>query len=327
VTQAAASQRWQSHGFGLAIDSDFAVEGWAASRSLAGRPAVRLGLASRSELLETSQSEGSKILAQQCDPAGQWQVQVRFHPSDGYLMDHSRLGVFQICPNAEVVRCAPSAVEAWRWQRYLVGQVLPLVSVMHGLEPFHASAVTVGNVAIAVMGASGQGKSSLVAELSLLGAQFLADDVLALQLVDDRLVAHPGAGLLSLRWPTVQRLGSRKVAALGKRLGFDEHGVRLAVVGQAGPVPLVALYHLEAADAQQSVGLVAVPKPDPRLLLGGTFISILRSRERLVRQLDTCAAIASAVRVVRVPISRQADYAAVARQMLDDTASGDCASR
>jgi hypothetical protein len=320
VTEGVIGERWQSHGFGLAIESEFAVEGWAESREIAGRPVVRMRLASRSDLLGDVRSEGTTVLVQQCDPAGQWQVQVRFHPHDGYLMNHSRLGLFHISPDREVVRCAPNPVAPWRWQRYLVGQVLPLVSALRGLEPFHASAVTVEDAAIAVVGASGQGKSSLVAELSLLGAPFLSDDVLALQLVDDRLVAHPGASLLSLRWPTVQRLGFRKVAALGKRLGADEHGVRLGVDRQPDPVPLAALYLLEPARGEQSVYLDTAPKPDPRLLLGGTFISIVRSRERLVRQLDTCAAIASSVPVVSVRISPQADYAVVARRMLDDVA-------
>ncbi len=89
----------------------------------------------------------------------------------------------------------PRACQDAAWQRLLVAQVLPFAALLRGLEVFHASGVVLGGEAIALLGPSHSGKTSLAMELCDLGASFLADDVLALEVADGRPASPPwGAG-------------------------------------------------------------------------------------------------------------------------------------
>src|SRR3712207_7852895 len=45
--------------------------------------------------------------------------------------------------------CSPPGVAPWRWQRFLVGRILPWAAVLCGLEALHASAVVLDGRAIA----------------------------------------------------------------------------------------------------------------------------------------------------------------------------------
>ena len=88
--------------------------------------------------------------------------------------------------------CSPGGEEP-AWERFLVGQVLPFAALLSGLEIFHASAVELDGGALAIAGPSGAGKTSVALALCELGAAFLADDVLALEIAGEQLLAHPGA--------------------------------------------------------------------------------------------------------------------------------------
>jgi hypothetical protein len=122
-------------------------------------------------------------------------VEVREHPDAGILVDAGHFGRFLIRPDARLVRCAPGEGD---WQRVLVAQVLPLVAGLRGLHVIHASAVALGDGAVAFAGASGAGKSTLAAELARAGHPMIAEDVLALRLEQGTPIAEPGISLPGL---------------------------------------------------------------------------------------------------------------------------------
>jgi hypothetical protein len=311
-------QRWRSHAFGLALDSAFPLDGCSESKALQDRPYVRLDLARYDSVQSALATADRTVLAERNDPARRWTVRVEARPTDGYLMTHSALGLFHVSCDAARICCSPYAVESWHWQRYLVGQVLPFVSALRGLEPLHASAVGLRGTALAMVGASGRGKSSLAAELALAGAALFADDVVALEPVGEGVVAYPGTELLSLRWPTVESIGRARVESLGRCIGSDAEAIRLAVKRADMPLPLTTLYQLAAAPGTSSVRLSPILSPDLRLLLGASFISSVRTPARLTRQLDVCARIAKLVRIVRLEIPPRPDYGQIALEVLAD---------
>ena len=63
------------------------------------------------------------------------------HLEHGYRVHADGFGSFLISRDGRRVLLAPEPVEAWRWQRLLTAQVLPIASLLQGLELFHASAV------------------------------------------------------------------------------------------------------------------------------------------------------------------------------------------
>ena len=95
--------------------------------------------------------------------------------------------------------CAPApSLPDWLWQRFLVGQLLPLASLLHRYEPLHASAVAIDGRVVVLMGTSGAGKSSVALHLTATGAGLMADDVTVLELRQGTVVAHPGPRLASI---------------------------------------------------------------------------------------------------------------------------------
>ncbi|HWW53762.1 MAG TPA: hypothetical protein VNY84_08330, partial [Acidimicrobiales bacterium] len=310
--------RWRSHAFGLALDAAFPLAGCAENRDLGSRPVVRLELASRDALEAAMGKAGRSVLIEERGPRGRVELRVETHPRKGCLFSSAAGGAFYVPADGQTVRCAPADSAPWRWQRHLVGQVLPFVATLRGLEPFHASAVALGGVAVGIIGSSGQGKSSVAAELVLAGAQFVADDVVALEASGDGLVAHAGTGLITLRNVTIEKMGPAKVARLGTRVGRDAHSVRVAVDRHEQPLPFAACYFLEAPAESGRLHLEQLPTADPRLLLGSSFIGF-GSPDRLARQFDVSARLANTVRAVRVFMPASLDFAQVAMRLRADT--------
>ena len=106
---------------------------------------------------------------------------------------------FLIQGDGRQVWCAwPESATAADTAAYLRGPVLGLVSRLHGFVCLHASAVAVGQSAIAVLGDVGSGKSTTAAGFIKLGFSVLADDVTVLHAQGSRLQVLPGHPRLSL---------------------------------------------------------------------------------------------------------------------------------
>ncbi len=317
MTQPAGSLgSWQNHGFGLALRSAFPLVGCEPGPT-DDRPLVRLGLAVRSELTADFAPEGTSVIAHRHGPSGRPLARLQAHPRGGYLISSPGKGLFQVSARGDLVRCAPNAVASWLWQRSLLGEVLPFVSALRGMEALHASAVVpgAGLPAIAVAGASGAGKSSLAVELILRGAALLADDVTVVENRGAEVMAHPAMGLLSVRPAAAARLEQR---ILDGRIGTSHDSIRLALRREEKPVRLGAIYFLQPPGAARSLRLIEVRTLRPGLLLGSTFNIALRTPQRLIAQLDACAAMATSVRMVRVNLPAAVDFSVVAERLLAD---------
>jgi hypothetical protein len=204
------------------------------------------------------------------------------------------------------VLCAPPPVASWRWQRFLAGRGLPIAALLRGHEVLHAGAVAAGGGVVAFVGPSGAGKSSLTVRLVLAGAQFFADDVLAVDATDARVLAHPGIGVANLRGGERERLGTAGDRVLGELLGAtgrDRLHYAVEVAGE--PLPLRALYFLRPPSGAGAATIRRLPAPDPRRLLTSTFVSQVRPPERLASLLDTCARLAAAVPMFEIELGAE----------------------
>ncbi|MGH9138717.1 MAG: hypothetical protein ACRD0G_17010 [Acidimicrobiales bacterium] len=243
----------------------------------------------------------------------------------GYLLSADGYGHFLIASDGTDVRCAPYDSEPWRWQRYLIGQVLPLVAVLRGLEVFHSSVVETESGGTAFFGPSGSGKSSLAVGLMLRGARFLTDDVMAVEIgrsatTDQRraayhaapVFAHPGFGVANIRHAVARQLTPDDLGVIGQPIGDDDEAVRLAVAVAGPPVRIGAVYFLERAPRSVEPHITEIDAVDPRLLLVSSYNFVIRTPDRLVRQLDVCSRLARSARMFRLTTPPNAPLAAVA---------------
>jgi hypothetical protein len=137
---------------------------------------------------------------------------------------------------------------------YLLGPVLGFVLRLRGIICLHASAVMVGNRALAFVGSPGAGKSTLAAAFALSGYPVLGDDVLPLREADGLFLAGPGTPRLCL-WPdaVAHLYGSpevlpRLIPENSLDPNWDKRCLDLTREGyrfQSGPLPLAACYHLD----------------------------------------------------------------------------------
>jgi hypothetical protein len=229
---------------------------------------------------------GAELIADQREVDGSASFQIERDDHAGYLLTGSRYGAHLLSRDGRRLVCAPGTADDAAWQRLLIAQVLPFAAVLRGLEVFHASAVELDGRAVAVVGPSGAGKTSLALALCESGASFIADDVLVLEAAGTALWAHPGCPLANVR----------------------ERFVRM--VGAVEPAPLRALFLLDRR-ADGAAPPLFEPVTDPRVVLASTFNFVLVGPRRLRRRLEVCARIAE-LTVERVIADTALDAAALA---------------
>jgi HPr kinase/phosphorylase len=220
----------------------------------------------------------------------------------GYRVRSEGFGVHWIGARGDELVCAPEAADPhWRWQRLLTGQLLPFAAVLQGLEVLHASGVVIGDRALAIVGAPGAGKTTLACNLLLRGAALLTDDVLALEPADGAVLAHPGGGVMNVRRSATALAGAAG-GRLGELLGSEGGAEQVVVPRHRGPAPLAAICFLRRDPEAAALAIEPPGAIEPQLLLGATFNFVIRTPERMERQLDVAARLAASTRVVQATV-------------------------
>lgn len=301
--------------FGIDVHADAPVQ-------LLGRPlaratgrALHMSLQAGGEQARRLRGAG-ELLCDERKESGEVNFQIESRPEEGYLIWGPEYGFHTLSLDGSKLRSSPGDSVGREWQRLLIAQVLPFATLLQGLEVFHASAVVLDDRAVGLIGPSGSGKTSLALELCRLGAGFLADDVLALEMRDGDLLGHPGTPAAGIDRGEVERL--RDIWTHEPEVLWEnarELVVRMATV--AAPAPLGTLLFLDRRPGGPSTPQFE-PVVDPKLLLSATFNFVHASAERLRGLLDVCS-LAATRRVERVVTGPAVDVRqlgeAVMRQM------------
>lgn len=101
------------------------------------------------------------------------------------------VGRFLIRSGQEIVIDPVDTVDPAHLRTILLGPIFSILLRQRGLLVLHASAVKIGDRAVAFMGGSGWGKSTLVTAFHARGYDVLTDDVLPLQLGDSQPLVSP----------------------------------------------------------------------------------------------------------------------------------------
>jgi hypothetical protein len=220
-------------------------------------------------------------------------LMIQSYPSGGHLMSAPDVGRAVVEPGATRILAEPPQEDPWAWNRWVLGQVLPFTAGLRGRELLHAAAVLLAGRAVALVGPSGRGKSTLAAALVDAGGSFLADDVIALEARGGQILAHPGPGVLMLDPP-------RFLAPAGPH--------PLAVVGLLERGPQTAVEELDG--------------PDPMALLGNAYERVRRDPARLAGQLSLLAELARGARFLRIQRGPDSTPAELAERVLGALGGG-----
>jgi hypothetical protein len=310
----AGARRWRSRAFGLEIEGDFPAPGLPPSTARRRGPRTRIELAAPEDIDRDWPVDEAERLVEECLGGRTAARTIDRHPRAGYRLYARHFGLAHISAEGARIVCAPPDVAPWRWQRFLVGRVLPWASLLRGHEVFHASAVRLGDGAVAVIGPSGAGKTSIAVQLVLRGAGFITDDVLALERTGADVLAHPGASIASVRPAERDAIPRTSWRALGTVLGHHEK-TYVELPREAEPWPLRAIYYLVPREGC-AAGEIAPTPPDPRQLLGSTFVLSVQTPQRLRNQLEVCADLAHTARTYTATVDPRAGAATLAEAIL-----------
>ena len=192
---------------------------------------------------------------------------------------------------------------------YLLGQALSFALVKSGFEPLHATVVVVSGEAVAFLGESGYGKSSLAASFLESGHQLLTDDLLILRASAGRVLGYPGPPRLKLFRKTAYRFVGG--AASGVPMNPETEKLILPLEGHricSVPVPVKAFYSLAGPREVFRKWDIRSEPLSPRQafleLVKNTFNRRILDADRLQRMLDQTASLASLVPVRKLSFPR-----------------------
>lgn len=184
-----------------------------------------------------------------------------YRQGEGYLLRFPKLADFEVSSDGCRIAAAPAPhVGAGTLQHLYLNQVMPLALNRQGRLTIHASTIAAHDWALAFLGASGRGKSTLAASFALSGFPFLTEDVM--------VVERNGHGFLALPSHPSVRLWEDSEAELIRRGAEEilpvEYTSKVRFLAGGGlahcdrPMPLRAAYHLGEGTAN-SVEIEPIP--------------------------------------------------------------------
>lgn len=244
-------------------------------------------------------------------------VWTEFHrAAEGYLLRFPELADFEVSASGETVVSYPATdTDDATLEHLYLNQVVPLALSRQGRPAFHASVVTVAGGAVAFLGKSGMGKSTLAASFALDRAAFMTDDALLLDLSDER------DGIQVLPSHASLRLWDDSVAAL-----IPEGTPRAAAISYSGkarllagdalhyadePVALLAAFELQREDVND-VRIRPLEGSERHMAwIENSFLLDIEDRDLLARHFDWTSRVADRVPTCRLDYPR--DYGMLAR--------------
>ena len=188
---------------------------------------------------------------------------------------------------------------------YLLGPVIGFVLRLRKVTCLHASAIAVGEHAIALVGFPGAGKSTTAAAFGQCGFSVIADDVAALADDGENFLVQPGYPRVNL-WPdSVRALFGSPEALPRITPTWEKHFLALGTNGlgfEAKPLPLGAIYLLgEREEALAAPILEEMAGGDALVaLVANTYVNYLLDRDMRSREFDVLSRVVTGIPIRRV---------------------------
>jgi hypothetical protein len=293
--------------YGLSIATNQIIPGLQVLRHLHGRPDVEIWLkhGSAGGLNPDSPSQAFYV-SRAKDDAGipllraaslADSKRISFLYSDGAQFVFERDG-------SEIVAEWPGHLTLEDVAPYLVGPVLGIVLRLKGIVSLHASAIVVGDRAIAFVGPAGAGKSTTAAAFAKRGYRVISDDVVALMEQEDRFVIPPGYPRVNLCTDSIRAIcGDGSELPLVSR-SWDKHFLALDSANEfeTRSLSLGGIYSLRKREPELTAPAVERLTGTEAMLalLGNTYMNYLPDAEGRRREFELLGRVVSKVPVKSV---------------------------
>jgi hypothetical protein len=219
--------------YGLAIDSELPFEELAPSAHAEASLVIRRGVVEQA----SPPTEG----------VGSW-IEVRPTAAEA-LCTYAGVGRFLVRRGCEILVDVEPSTDAALVRHALLGPVMAPALWQRGAFTLHASVLAIHGRAVAFVGESGAGKSTVAGAVYAAGHTLVSDDLAAIPWRDEPVCVLPGFPRLRMFQDTLRGLGEDPSAHPVVHALLPEkrskHAERFADV----PVPLARIYVLRAAEA------------------------------------------------------------------------------
>ena len=185
---------------------------------------------------------------------------------------------------------------------YFLGPVLGFVLRLRGVTCLHASAIVVDDVAIALCGPGGAGKSTMAARFSRMEYPVLSDDIVTLDKSGTSFLVQPAPARLRL-WPSaVEHFYGDRNALPRLTPSWEKQYLDLRSRGQfrPDPLPLAAIYLLGNSEHGE---IVESPRSHCMIqLVGNVYVNYLLPRRFRQQDFVRIADVVHAVPVRQVNV-------------------------
>lgn len=159
-----------------------------------------------------------------------------------------RVGTFLVYGGSDVlVEPGPGVLEE-DLQPFLTGSVLSVLLHQRGFLVLHASAVAIGNVAVAFLGSKGDGKSTLAAHLQVRGHELIADDIVPVYLENGRPVLVAGFPRIKLYNDSITAVGEEPLDYPLIHRFVEKRSFKYSTTASTEPIPLHSIYVLSEGE-------------------------------------------------------------------------------
>jgi hypothetical protein len=267
-------------------------------------------LESNIPLTELNQAHGSQpncsffLSAGACQPSAtdwfhHWRVSdsgdawLSFAKVEGnYLLRFPELADFLVSVDGNSIHCFPEPdIPLDTIRHLLIDQVVPLLLSQLGTIALHASAVVLDDGAVAFLGKTGLGKSSLTASFCDRGFRLLTDDCLALKKQGEQLIAIPSYRGVRL-WPEMVSSVFQATPTLAPLAHYTDKQRVVPSNGHlefcADPIPLKRVYVLATPDETDNTNQITITPLTKREalmeLVNQTFRLDINDRAKLSKE-------------------------------------------
>jgi hypothetical protein len=312
--------------YGLSVRSNRAIPGLVAST-----PAPQIDLqiwldAMPARLISTAQDRQTRYVSPEREDEGKpgliiWSLEEGryFHlcyaDETEFVIDRKGTEIWAAWPDSLTLEDAAT---------YLLGPVMGFALLLRGSICLHASAIAVGDQAIALLGPSGSGKSTTAAAFARSGYGVLAEDAVALARHGDIFFAQPSYPLIRLWSESVSALYGAEDALPFLTPNWNKRYLDLTTNGHRfheEPLPLAAIYLLgERNDDAASPFLKPAPDREGLIaLVANTYATRLMDKAMRAHEFELLGQLRASVPLRLVtPHSNPAYLSKLCRVILDD---------
>jgi hypothetical protein len=224
--------------------------------------------------------------------------------SNQFLLHVPKVGRYYVAGGKHIIVEPDPSAEPGTVRVFLLGTAFGALLLQRGVLPIHGSTVVINGKAVIIAGASGVGKSTLLAAFRNDGTAFLADDVAAVTRDEGNVPwVQPSYPQQKLWKDSADNMGMNVADCPVIRSGMDKYAIGAEEGFCRTPVRLAAICELSAENLPEAV-MIPLAGPDKiAVLLRHTYRhSLLSGLGLKIENFQYCAAVAqqiSACRLVR----------------------------